>query len=619
MRVDAWYRSGNLAPERELSLWRLHPEAELRKLGADLRAGTWKPSVWPQLPYPKKGARLRHYTLPTVTDQVAFMAYMVLLGPLLDSRVANFAFGNRWYRPIIWNRRRAKPRWEFRPYPLLTTRCYRPYAWSHGLYRRVANWTVAQMTQARLDEEDYSGAVHHPVDYSDEALPAWVRKEWWLREETEDERAAWATLDVELAFPSVDLDRLLSAGKRMLGGLMEPVSGLLIGYPQSIREILDASDCRRQLIQSLVEGLQAVDVEDESVPRDAWKPFHATPRLPPDNKGLPTGLAISGMLLNVALHDTDRSVVDYLECLRKQPADRRGAFLRFADDMIVLSRSARGLMDLIEAVWRGLADDDSATLAVPKSRSNLYLGVEKISPNPVRDLVRRYLCDQGWTECQARGCDQLGLKNNLADRQSLGEWWTDRFVDKPEEEYALLGRRVDRSTVGSREVGPFITTLVTRMSDIAKDTLSERFGEGARNRLVQLHDLARLDIEDLQVRAETRRAFAVNRLVRAWLPGERDDVVGALSEIRESIGQVLQLTPWKYSIWRTVVRAAARRPPASSDQRANDDYDAAQWLSTQLRRIAHHKSGPNDRTSCSRCSTACARKARSTAGCSTSD
>ena len=106
MRVEDWYRSGNLAPEPELSRWRLHPEAELRKLGSALRKRTWRPSRWPQVPYPKKGACLRHYVLPTVRDQVAFMAFLVLLGPLLDSRVANFVFGNRWNRRIAWDRRR---------------------------------------------------------------------------------------------------------------------------------------------------------------------------------------------------------------------------------------------------------------------------------------------------------------------------------------------------------------------------------------------------------------------------------------------------------------------------------------------------------------------------------
>ena len=45
LRIDAWYRSGSLAPQPELELWRLHPEAELRKLRAELKAGAWRPAV----------------------------------------------------------------------------------------------------------------------------------------------------------------------------------------------------------------------------------------------------------------------------------------------------------------------------------------------------------------------------------------------------------------------------------------------------------------------------------------------------------------------------------------------------------------------------------------------
>ena len=195
-RVDGWYRSGNLAPEPELSRWRLHPEAELRKLGSELRAGTWRPSRWPQVPYPKKGARLRHYVLPTVRDQVAFMAYLVLLGPLLDSGVPNFVFGNRWNRMIAWDRRRSKPQWIRRPYQLLTRTAYLPYARSHGLFRRVAHWTVARMTGAQIEEADYSGYVQHPDDYAASAfLPEWTRKEWWPARGSDPVRVYWATLE----------------------------------------------------------------------------------------------------------------------------------------------------------------------------------------------------------------------------------------------------------------------------------------------------------------------------------------------------------------------------------------------------------------------------------------
>lgn len=595
LRIDAWYRSADLAPQPELAMWRLHPEAELRKLGADLRAGRWRPSVWPQLPYPKKGARLRHYTLPSVRDQVAFMAHMVLLGPLLDSCLENFAFGNRWYRPLVWNRRITPRRWGFRPYPLLAHQTYRPFASSHGLYKRVANWTVARMTSADIGEKDYGGPVPHPNDYSPTTLPPWVRKEWWHGAASKERRAAWATLDVELAYPSVRLDRLMQSGMAMLESVVVPLSTLIIGYPHPTREFLSDVPCRRALFRSLVEGIQQVEIDNASIPRDAWRPFHAAPKLPPENKGLPTGLAVSGMLLNVALHDTDQSVLEYL---KKQRLEQPGAFVRFADDMVVLSRSPRGLMDLIEAVWRGLADDADATLAACRSESNLYLGIGKISPDPVRKLVRRYLCAQGWKRCERRdsGCEELERCSNLPNAVTLGEWWNEVVVTG--KQCNSLRRAIDRSMVGPEEVGPFVTTLVTRLSDIAKDTLSERFGQGARSRLVQLHDLARLDIDDQQIRADTRRAFAVNRLVRAWLPGDRDEVAAALAEMRGSIAHVLRVTPWKYSVWRAVVRAAARRPPheGASGFGMNDDL-AAKWLSAQLRQIAHHTSETADRTS----------------------
>ena len=446
------------------------------------------------------------------------------------------------------------------------------------------------MTTACVRKNDYGGPIPSPDDYDNDALPLWVRGEWWAGGESVESQAAWATLDIELAYPSVRLDRLERSGIAMLTDDLRPVSPQLIGYPQSVRQIMHDPDCRRWLVQSLVEALDA-KVHSDSIPRCSWRPHHAAADLPPDNKGLPTGLAVSGILLNVVLHGTDRSVLRHLN---RQSAEHRGAFVRFADDMIVLSRSAYGLMDLIEAVWRGLSDDEDSTLAASKSASNLYLGAEKVSPQPVRDLVRRYRRDHGWTECPVRGCEQLRRPRRPRSPQSLSEWWEERVAENPGEEYVVLGRNIVRTIVGPEGVGPFITTLVARMSDIARDTLSERFGEGARNRLIQLHDLARLDIDDLQVRADTRRAFAVNRLVRAWLPANAGDVDVQIAAIRESIAQAFQVTPWKHSMWRAIVQAAARRPPASLSQGPKGDDDAARWLSTQLQRIAYHAAVPND-------------------------
>ena len=581
LRVDGWYRSGNLAPQPELSRWRLHPEAELRRLGGALRRGRWKPDAWPQVPYPKKGACLRHYALPTVRDQVAFMAHMVLLGPLLDHRIENFAFGNRWYRPMVWDRRKKRARWVQLPYPLLTNRIYLPYSRSHGLFRRVAHWTVARMTGATLDPVDYVGQVQHPDDYENNSLPAWTRENWWGTQSPTEGSASWAALDLQLAYPSVYLHRLRKSLVEMLEMPIPPdlLADLLNGYPRSVLEALGRRKERLHIVQRLSDALEQVVIKSGAISRDAWRPTHAAPVLPPDKDGgLPTGLAISGMLLNVALHSTDRSVLRYL---RSQPDGRRGAIVRFADDMYVLSQSALGLLDLIEAVWRGLAGNKDAFLASPKTDSNLHLNLDKIRPVAMEKVVRQFLQDSHWEKCD--DCDHLCPPREPGTPQTLGEWWKD-VADSEDEKFVQLRDAVERETVRRNEVGPFVTTLVERLSEIGMDTLTERFGDGARDRLVRLHELARFDIDDEQVRPDTRRVFAINRLVRAWLP--QDDGGKALADIRNSIAQVLQLTPWKFSLWRAVVRAAARRPIEQACQEGEKEK-ARKWLSSQLQRIAH--------------------------------
>ena len=585
LRVDDWYRSGNLAPQPELSVWRLHPEAELRNLGHSLRAGAWKPSRWLQVPYPKKGMSIRHYWMPTVKDQVAFMAHMVLLGPLLDCQIPNFAFGNRWYRPIAWDRRSDDAKWVLRPYPFLNSRTYQPYSRSHGLYRRVANWTVSQMVDAEIQRVDFSGPVQTPGDYPENALPEWTRESWWPPPESGSRwRAHWAALDLQLAFPSVQLRQLSDALMSMVSLDSDSFQGILGGYPGVVVEALGETDVRQEIARDLVSGLDKVEHHKTEIPEDAWRPPHATQRLPPENPGLPTGLAISGLLLNVVLYPADRRVLEYL---KSQQGDYRGAFLRFADDMTVLSRSASGLFALTDEVWRAIASDPEATLAVQESRSNLRLNVAKIGPTGVQEVLLKYLENHDWQPCDE--CKAPCPPSDPKTPKTLEQWWAEHSQVSDDEESPSLPDKLNRATVGPNEMGPFVTTLVERLSEIGRDTLVERFGQGARNRLIHLHELARLNIDDQQVRPDTRRAFAANRLVSAWLPLENEAARKEISEIRDSIAFVLQETPWKFTLWRAVVRAAGRRP-AHVDNR-EDDQGARNWLSRVLGRIACHDPG----------------------------
>ena len=170
----------------------------------------------------------------------------------------------------------------------------------------------------------------------------------------------------------------------------------------------------------------------------------------------------------------------------------------------------------------------------------------------------------------------------------MTKWWRDRRHTANKGEPSLCDK-LNRGTVGPNELGPFVTTLVERLSEIGRDTLVERFGRAAHHRLVQLHELARLDINDKQVRPDTRRAFAANRLVASWLSVDTKTARKEIGEIRDSIDFVLQKTPWKFALWRAVVRTAAQRPPLDNNRK--DEERARKWLSRVLGRIACHHLG----------------------------
>ena len=322
------------------------------------------------------------------------MAHMVLLGPLLDDQIHNFAFGNRWYRPIAWNRRADPAEWVLRPYPFLDKRTYQPYSRSHGLFRRVASWTVSRMVGVEIQRVDFSGPVQAPKDYPKCTLPEFTRKSWWPPPTSKSRpRAYWAALDLQLAYPSVRLQQLDKALEKMLSQDLDSFPDIVRGYPDVVVEALRDSEVRLEIARNVIDSLGNIRDRETRIPRDAWRPCHATQQLPPDNQGLPTGLAISGLLLNVLLHPADRQILKYLE---SQQEKSRSAFLRFADDMTILSLSAGGLLALIDEIWRAIAGSPNAVVAVQESTSNLRLNVGKTGPDKVQEVLLEYLCEHGW-------------------------------------------------------------------------------------------------------------------------------------------------------------------------------------------------------------------------------
>lgn len=560
-RVEQWYRVGQSAPQPEWADFLLNQDERLLLLGKELSEGSYTPRPMPLLPYPKSKQRLRHFCEPSVKDQLAFTIYATALAPLLEHGMKNLSFGNRWYRGITWNEDSSHGRWEPMRWSLADSQMYQPYRRGHGLFRRVASWTV----DAMLGASDIGSAGKHVTQesYDASSIPRFAKQSSWSAPHCK--KVFWARFDLKLAFPSVRLDTLRTRLKAFVSNLTNPpgrdlrkqfslnspqdplVKSLQL-YPSEIVSVLLAGEACLTLWNHLIDCLEKVRYVGF---QDADRLFFGDNtdhsfRLPtadrPDHVGLPTGLAISPLLLNVYLHSLDDRMHQWCR-------GGHGGFLRFADDMILLAPSADKLAEGIDSILEELK-----ILDIEQSDLNLRINEDKIEPTSVKDLVKDVL----------RVTDK-GKKN------------TARHLQQGSGHLAALSKQA--LTVELRN--PFVTNLVERMSELGSDDELDALPDRAKERINRLAEMVYLEPKADAVPRATQVVFAANHLVRGWLSEESlEQDRRELREIRQVIATALRTAPEKPRLWRAVIRAALRRPidKRTEDQRTSDDKEAAKWF-----------------------------------------
>ena len=596
-RVKHWYQFDELRPEPEFSDWYLNTEDRLEQLMAEFRANSYQPKPFTVVPYPKSGATLRHFVVPSVRDQVAFTAIATVLAPFLDARMPNFSFGNRWHRGLFWQ----NDMWKLRPFALQDNKVYQPIRRGHGLFRRVCHWSAARMVNTTPESNTRTKPSLNEHDYPQSMLPPYIRLDWWSSRHRSNHPTVsgyWAQLDLQMAYPSVNIDLLKQRLQHMLQAdplfdsafseafncitSISEIYGHLQGYPGDLSVHLTLNeDLRLKLADDLCGLLGSVEYDATAIGHDFWLPPHADQKLPrsdgQDHKGLPTGLLISGLLMNVYLHCMDVTMGQWLLRTKdKAPA----AFARFSDDMIILTTEPYQLFAGIDEIWHGITELDSSTIHAPSNDadSNLRINWSKLQPKGLSKIAETYLKDGQFQECP--DCKRLYVNGNTgSQQQKFLEWWQ---THRDQSEIHLKQGRID-----TNRLGPFVTHIVERLSSMGQDDAFQRFDRSAKERLGELHELVRVNIDDRQVREDTRLFFAASRLSKAWLPDETsfDDIAQMMLTLKEALFR----TPWKFQLWDAIVKVACRRPPLNES--ATHD-ESTKWLKGILGIIAAHEDIP---------------------------
>jgi len=447
-----WYQTGYWCCDRsEFLAWRAKPWEHLHALARDLAEERYRPGPFPVVPVSKKSGHLRHFVVPSVRDQVAFLVYLVLLGPLYEARMSNVSFGNRLFRPRVQTTAGDHKTWSRLPFSLHHKPIFDSLSRRFGLFTRVAQGLAGKsMAGPSSKEDERRDSIIEKLAAED---PTLVPYRDYLTGPSQPGRLCYARLDAELAFPMLDREPLKRslvelleneggahdwgraayptltrprAGQSLHNCWPEPGNSRLEAHPwyllagdrearlelarrlgQLVGEVRYAPWCEptewgdsASLEYALLEraacpdshhggGADAAELYD---PRGAWPMALARGRGPEEmgrlvqrlrsqTFGLPTGLVISGLLLNVALTETDRRMCRFCSEHKDQ-----AFYLRFVDDTMLFARSAELLKEAIELLEGQLA-------AV-----GLRLNATKVRP----ESVRRYLTARRSREIGAR-------------------------------------------------------------------------------------------------------------------------------------------------------------------------------------------------------------------------
>lgn len=321
----AYSQMDSVFDQGEVALFDLELERNLGEIGEALRAGDYRCDALRFLPQPKRqdddgNPRMREAFLPTVRDQVAWMAVLNAIGASYDVRMPGWSYGNRLYR-AAWYEREADGRTLKEllvgPYRNTTGHTYRRFKHSWPLFRRHLSLVARAVALNRpLEKKDLAeteeGAWHMGRTGS-------TRLEYFdgLNGRREGTKLYHATFDLENFYPSLTSENVMN-GLGSLGVLDPKVTGLI---ETMMRFTVDRS-----------YGDELYVFADPAKRKAVPDPYDR----------VPTGLMVSGFLANVAMLPVDQEVE------KRFLSERTVAHFRYVDDHALLSRDFSALMQWID-------------------------------------------------------------------------------------------------------------------------------------------------------------------------------------------------------------------------------------------------------------------------------
>ncbi|MBY5971438.1 hypothetical protein KUV28_03735 [Ferrimonas balearica] len=448
----------------------LNLEDNLNKIREEMALGKYKLNKIRPLPRPKKyqegKAVDRQYYHISTRDQVAWMAFVNAVGPLLDEKMEAWSYGNRLYRAAWYERKsNAESKLEFGPYRHSSGNLYKKFQNSWPLFRRHVSLTTRMMALGRrLRDDEMDDAERLAGLAADESNLIYFSPDFFNPPSKKSPQAGelyHASIDLKQFYPNINTNTL----KRILkneGATSDPRMERLLDSLLDFK--IDMSDVTTSALENVEPKFLKTKVN-----------------------GIPTGLYVSGFLSNCVMIEVDRAV-------QKSLKERRNiAHFRFVDDHTILSYDFDILCNWID--WYQKLLEEEAVGAVVNEK--------KVDPPSLSDWLKR----------RSSAMTDGAFSNSNASS-----------IQVKSRDAAIRDTKID-----GRNPTKLMTKTLTQVSAIAATDLDVLDDRDLEDRFKMLEWLLLADIPEREIRPDTRAAFAAGQIaaLAPILIQETDGIVTA--------------------------------------------------------------------------------------------
>lgn len=313
----------------EIASFEKNIRQELDSISKDIREKIYRPRLLKPIPQPKKrdehgNLQVRQFFWISVRDQITWVAFVNIIGPLLDNMMPKWSFGNRLHRSIWYEDDdidRTK-KLKIGHYRHTNGLVYRKFSQGWPLYRRFIYLTLKRINYldssfnllnlAEMDDLDEidSSLLETELNTDTSKKLEYLLDDYWSGEST---NAYWASIDFKQFYPNLNLNLIKEVICQRLSIQSNSELESFINRLFDFR--IDSEDFEPELLLNL--GIQP-NTENIS--------------------NLPTGLIVAGFLANCAMLDID-------DVVTKSSKQFQIAHFRYVDDHVVISNNFNNLVE----------------------------------------------------------------------------------------------------------------------------------------------------------------------------------------------------------------------------------------------------------------------------------